>query len=124
MLFQITKRLVEIGVQFLFANAADDAAPGAISAVARATIGHQKQHAVWIAMDQPRHRHMRVFATRIRHVVRRRPCLLYSRNYLPPDRIVRIIAREQVKKMRGDSESEFVAGKQNAAAFFLAEVKM
>src|SRR5439155_23300311 len=40
MLFEITERFLEIGVQFLFTNPADDAAASAISAVSRATIGH------------------------------------------------------------------------------------
>ena len=45
-LFEIAKRFLEIGVQFLFAHATDDAAAGAISAITRATIRDQKQHAI------------------------------------------------------------------------------
>src|SRR6266446_9122469 len=41
-LFEITKRFLKIGVQFLFAYAADHATARAISAVSRTTIGHQK----------------------------------------------------------------------------------
>src|SRR4029077_6034071 len=40
--FKITKRLLEIGVQFLFANPANHSTPGAIAAVTRTTIRHQK----------------------------------------------------------------------------------
>src|SRR5207237_7098170 len=45
-LFEVAERFLEIGVQFLFANAADHAAPCAISAIGSAAISHQKQHAV------------------------------------------------------------------------------
>src|SRR5438270_3048100 len=41
-LFEIAEGLLEVGVQLLFAHAADDAASRAITAVARATIGHEK----------------------------------------------------------------------------------
>src|SRR5439155_21669595 len=67
---------------------------------------------------------MRIFAARIGHVVRRSPCLLDSRNYLTPNRIVRIVARDQIKKMRSDREREFVAREQNATAFLLAKIEM
>jgi hypothetical protein len=40
--FEITERLLEIGVQFLFANSANHSTPGAIAAVTRTTIRHQE----------------------------------------------------------------------------------
>src|SRR4029077_9494453 len=40
--FEITEGLLEIGVQFLFANSADHPAPGAIAAGTRTTISHQE----------------------------------------------------------------------------------
>src|SRR5712691_1845068 len=67
---------------------------------------------------------MRIFAARIGHIVRRSPCLLDSRNYLTPNRIVRVVARDQIKKMRSDREREFVAREQNASAFLLAKIEM
>src|SRR6266705_6703443 len=67
---------------------------------------------------------MRIFAARIGHIVRRSPCLLDSRNYLTPNRIVRIVARDQIKKMRSDREREFVAREQHSAALFLAKIEM
>ena len=48
--FKITERLLEIGVQFLFANSANHSTPGAIAAVTRATIRHQKQDTIRIPM--------------------------------------------------------------------------
>ena len=122
--FEITKRFLEIGVQFLFAHATDDAAARAISAVTGATIGHEKEHAVRIAMHQSRHRHVRIFAARIGHVVRRRPRFFDPRNDLTPDRAIRIIALDQIEKMRRDGERELRAGKQNAAAFFIRKFEM
>ena len=75
-------------------------------------------------MHQTRHRHVRIFAARVGHVVRGCPRLLDARNHLSPDWIIGIIARDQVEKMRGDRQREFVARKQNAAAFFLAKVEV
>src|SRR5438132_9919896 len=78
-------------------------------------------------MDQARHRHVRILPTWIGHVVRRRPSLFDAWNDLPPDRVVRPAmagARDQIEKMRGDREREFVAGKQNSTAFFIAKIDM
>src|SRR6266481_8628087 len=44
--FEISERFLEICVQLLFANSADHAAPGAVTAVTGATICHQEQDAV------------------------------------------------------------------------------
>src|SRR4029077_20318171 len=49
-LFEITECLLEIGAQFLFPDATDHTAAGAISTISRATIGHEKENAVGIAM--------------------------------------------------------------------------
>ena len=75
-------------------------------------------------MDKPRNRHVRIFAARVGHVVRGCPRLLNAWNHLSPDRIVGIIARDQIEKMRGDRQREFVSREQNAAAFFLAKVEV
>ena len=60
-------------------------------------------------MDQSRHRHVRIFAARIGHVVRRCPGLLDPWNHLTPDRIFGIFMRHEIKKVRRDREREFVA---------------
>ena len=75
-------------------------------------------------MHQTRHRHVRIFAARIGHVVGRRPGFFDPRNDLTPDRIIRIVARDQVEKVRRDREGELVAGEQNAAAFLVAKIDM
>src|SRR6266851_5679514 len=75
-------------------------------------------------MHQPRHRHVRIFTTRISHVVRRRPCFFDPRNDLTPNRIAGIIPWNQVEKVWRNGEREFVTGQQNAAPFFFAEIEM
>jgi hypothetical protein len=75
-------------------------------------------------MNQTRHRHVRIFAAWVSHVVGRRPGFLDPRHDLAPDRIVRIITRNQVEEMRRNGEREFVAREQDAAAFFLAKIEM
>ena len=66
----VADRLLEIGVEFLLARAADDPAAGAIPAVARATVRHEKQHAVRVAMHESRHGHVAVLAAGIGHLER------------------------------------------------------
>ena len=66
-------------------------------------------------MHQTRHRHVRILATGISHIVRRGPRLFDPRNDLAPDRIARIFfSRDQIEKVRCDGEGEFVTGKQNS----------
>ncbi len=101
-LFQITEGLLEIGVQLLLAHAAHDAAPRAIPAVTRATIRHEKQNAIRISMHQTRHRHVRILTAGIGHIVRRRPRLFDPRDDLAANRAIRIVALDQVEKMRRD----------------------
>src|SRR5206468_12354944 len=48
--FKITECLLEIGLQFLFANSANHSTPGAIAAVTSTTIRHQKQDTIRIPM--------------------------------------------------------------------------
>src|SRR5580765_5395317 len=48
MSFKITECLLEIGVEFLFANSANYSTPGAIAAVTRTTIRHQEQNTIRI----------------------------------------------------------------------------
>jgi len=124
-LFEVAERFLEIGVQFLFPNTADDATARAISTITRTAIGHEKEYPVGIAMHEPWHRHVRIFAARIGHVVGRPPSFFNTRNDLTPDRIVRIsFARNQIEKMGRDGERELIAGEQDAAAFFLAKIDM
>src|SRR4051794_521330 len=72
-------------------------------------------------MHQSRDRHMGILPTRIGHVVRRAPSLFDPRDHLSPDRIVWIVPWDQIKEMRRDRESEFIAGKQNTGPFLFAQ---
>ncbi len=123
-LLEIAERFFEIRVQFLLADAADHPTARAISAVTSAAIRHEKENPIRISMDQTRHRHMRVFAAWVSHVVLRCPRFFDPWNDLTPDWIVRIVPRDEVEKVRRDGESELVPGKQNPAAFLFAQIEM
>src|SRR6476646_917209 len=103
--------MFDISMQLKNTDATDDAAAGPITSIAGATFGHQEQDAVRITMDQPRDWHGRIFAARVGQVVWRSPGFFDPRNDLAPDRVVRVIARDQVKKVRGNCERELVARK-------------
>src|SRR5215813_5092473 len=109
MRFEIAKCFLEVCMQFLCAHTADDATAGAIAAVTGTAIRNQKQNTVGIPMYQPRYWHVRIFAARIHHVVRGRPCLLDPRNHLTSDWILGIAARHDIKKVGSDRERELVA---------------
>ena len=85
-----------------------DPAARAVSAVRRALCRHQHQHAVGIAMHQPRHRRMSVFAERVGHHVVSLLQLCSGRNDLPPDRASGVVAVHQCSKIRGDVEAEAI----------------
>src|SRR5438552_7652292 len=121
-LLEIAERFVEIRVQFLLADAADHPTARAISAVTSSAIRHEKENPIRISMDQTRHRHVRIFAAWVSHVVMRCPGLFDPWNDLTPDWIVWIVSRDEVEKVRRDGEGELVAGKQNPAAFLFAKI--
>lgn len=58
---------VEIRVEIVTGGVADEAGPGAITAVGGATVGDQKQHPVGIPVDEAGDRRMRILAARILH---------------------------------------------------------
>src|SRR5437868_6431965 len=102
--FEVMERGVKLRMELLIAYTADDAASGAISTVAGASIRHQKQYPVGIAMHQPGNRHMRIFAAGIDHVIGRRPRLFDPGDDLAPNWILGISSQDKVKKMRRDRE--------------------
>jgi hypothetical protein len=123
-LLEIAERFFEICVQFLLTHPADHATARAISAVTSTAIRHEKENPIRIAMHQTGHRHVRIFAARVSHVVLRCPRLFDPWNNLTSDWIVRIVSRDKVEKVRRDGEGKLVAGKQNPAAFLFAKIDM
>src|SRR4029453_3785841 len=119
-LLEIAERFFEIRVQFLLTH---PTARG-ISAVTSTAIRHEKENPIRIAMHQTGHRHVRIFAARVSHVVLRCPRLFDPWNNLTSDWIVRIVSRDEVEKVRRDGEGKLVAGKQNPAAFPFAKIDM
>src|SRR6476620_3499823 len=113
MFFEIFEGGLEFGVQLLFAYAADDTGTGAIAAVAGATIGHKKQHAIRVTMHEAGHGHVGILTTGVRHVVGRSPGFLDPRDDLSPDRAVGIVSLDEIEEMWRDGEREFVPGKKH-----------
>ena len=119
MFFQIAKRFFEIGVELLLAYPAHKPASGAVPAIARAAVRHQKEYTIRIPVYQSRHRHVGVLATWVGHVIGRRPCFFDSRDYLAPNRAIRVVALDQVEKMWRNGERKLRPGKQYATPFFI-----
>src|SRR5208282_1546445 len=68
--FQIAISFLEIGVKFLFANAAHDATSCAVPAVGCASISYEKQNAIRVAVNESRDRHVGIFPARVCHFER------------------------------------------------------
>jgi len=103
-----------LGFEMLFAHPGHHPRTRAIPAVRGTAVSHQEQHPVGIAVDQPGHRHVAVLATWIGVLLRRVPAFLDARDDLAADRTIRIIAVNQIEKMRGDGHRQLVAGQQHA----------
>ena len=63
---------VEFRMKIVAGGVADQPRARAIAAVTRATVRHQKQHAVGVTMHQARHGRMGVLTARVAHLPRRR----------------------------------------------------
>ena len=94
---------------------ADDAAAGAIAAIAGALGCHQHQHPVGIAMHEARHRRVRILGQRVLHHRRERPQLAAQRQHLAPHRAIRIGGVDQGREVGCDVDAELVRRGQTIA---------
>ena len=108
---------VELGVKIVSARIAHEPRAGAVTAVGRATVRHQKQYAVGVAMHESGHRRMRILAARVAHFPRRGVHFLDAGNHLPADRTVFVRRVDQVEKVRRDGEGQFMVGQSGARVF-------
>ena len=115
---EIAEYLLEIRVQLLLSCTADHSAARAVAAIGSAPVGHQEKHTIRISMHQTLHRHMRILAARIAHFVGSHGGLLHAWDHLPTNRAIGVDAINQIKKMRGDCEREFAAGKNDPSTLF------
>ena len=105
-------------MEVVAAGMTDQSRARAIAAIRRATVSHQNQHAVGIPMHKPGHGRVRVLAARIGHLPGGGLGFLNARNHLPPDRAVFIRWIDEIEKVRGDGERQFVVREFRAAIFF------
>ena len=122
-LFKVFEGRFPLGFQMLLADAGNDARAGAIAAVGGAAVGDEKQHAVRIAVDEAGHRHVGILAAGIGEFLGRVPAFLDARDDLAADRAIRIVAVDQVEKVRGDRHRQLVPGEQDAGALDIGEVE-
>ena len=101
----------------------DQALAGAEAAVRGTAIGGQQQRAIFVAVDQKRHRFEVFFTERIAAIPRRRQKFRTARDHLSADRIVDVVGVDQGEKMRRDAEGQPAIGVQfgEAGEFVVAE---
>src|SRR4029078_10289634 len=85
---------------------ADHARAGAVAAIGRAEAGGENQHAVGVAMHQPRNNAMAILSKRIVGLARRLEVLGADRNVGAAQRLQRVLARHQTRIVRRDAERE------------------
>ena len=68
-------------------------------------------------MDQPRHGHVAVLTAGIGHLVGRNEGFLQLGDNLPPDGAVRVVAFDEVEKVRRDGQRQLAARYLDARAF-------
>ena len=92
-------RLVVLAVEVL-GRVADDPAPRAVPAVARALGRDQHQDAVRVAMDEARHGRVAVLGERVLHHPGEGAVLAGGRDDLAADRVVRVVRVDQADEVR------------------------
>src|SRR3569833_2358955 len=109
---------VELGMKIVTGRVAHEPRTRAITAIRRATVRYQKQHAVGVAMHESRHWRVRIFPARVAHFPGRRMRLLNARDDLPADRTVFVRGIDEAKKIRRDGERQYVVCEFRAGEFF------
>ena len=112
---------VKLRMEIVAGGVADQARAGAITAIGRAAVGHQEQHAVRVAMHQSRHGRMGVFAARVAHFPRRGVGFLQARNDLPADGAILVGGVNEVEEIGRDGQGQFGVGQHRAGVFLRRE---
>ena len=96
---------------------ADHARTRAIPAIHRAHLIDQEQNTVGIAVDQPAHRRVLVFAAGIRHLVGGCFQFIVLRNGLLADRTIGVFRIDQAREIRRDRHRQLGAGTRDPLLF-------
>ena len=108
-------------MEIVTAGVADQPRARAITAIARAAVRHQKQHAVGIAMDQSGHGRVGILAARVAHFPRRGVRFGDLGNDLQPHRTMFVRRINQVEEIRRDGQCEFGVRQFRAGKFLRRE---
>ena len=101
---------------------ADDPAPGAVAAVARALGRDQEQDPVGVAVDQPGDRAVAILRQRVLHHPGEGAQLRTDRDDLAADRIVRVVGVDEADEVRRDVDPELVR-RREALALVVGQVQ-
>ena len=113
--------LVVLAVEVL-GRVADDPAPRAVAAVARALGRDEHQDAVRVAVDEAGHRGVAVLGERVLHHRGEGLLLAPERDDLAADRVVRVVGVDQADEVRRDVDPELVRGGE-ARALLVGQVE-
>ena len=109
---------VELRVEIVAGGVAHQPRTGAVTAIGRAPVGHQEQHAVRVAMHQSRHGRMGVFAAGVAHLPRGGVGFLHAWDDLPADGAILVGGVNEVEEIGRDGQGQFGVGQHGAGVFF------
>lgn len=124
MLLEVLESGLPLGFQVLLPHPRDDPRASAVAAIGGAAIGHEKEDAVWITVNETRHGHVGVLATGVRHFLGGVPAFLDARNDLAADRAVGIVTVDEIEKVRRDGHGQLGAGEEDTSAFDVGEIEV
>src|ERR1051326_249181 len=105
---------VEFRVKVVSGRITNQARARAIPAISGAAVGDQEQHTIRIAVHQPRHRRVRIFATRVQHFPRSAMGFLKPRDYLPANRAILVCRVHEVEKIWRDGQRQLPVSQRRA----------
>ena len=104
-------------MEIVAARVAHQSRARAVTAICRATIGHEKEDPIGVTMHQTWDRGVAVFAARIGQFPRRGMCFLDAGYHLPSDRTVLVRWINQIEKVGRDRQGKFVIGQSGTGEF-------
>ena len=108
MRLDVAQALLVLRVEIVVLRVRDQPAARAVPAIRRAPVRHEEEHAVGIAVDEARHRRVRVLAQRVEHLLGADDHLLRAGDHLPADRAGRVAPVDQVEEVRRDRQRELL----------------
>ena len=124
MLGDIGDLAIKLRVKIIAARVAHQSRTGAVTAVGRTPISHQKKHPVGIAVHQSRHRRMFIFAHRVQGFPRSGGGFFESGNDLTANRTEFVGSVDKIEERRSDGQGQLgLPGQKHSGPLFASHAR-